>query len=107
MSDAIRDFVERAFVLPAPPGERERTRREALDEANRAELVIEADGTIVSRAGDAEFYRVRLAIEQSELDALRFEKPDGSLVTLAPAAPGRLVAYQPNRPPAEFVLVPA
>jgi hypothetical protein len=102
VSDVLVEFVERAFVLPAPPSERERVRREALDEANAAELVVEADGTVVSRAGASEFYRVKLALEPGELEAVRFEKSPGVPVTLVLVEPERVIAHQPNKPPAEF-----
>lgn len=102
VSEALLEFVERAFVLPAPPGERERVRREALDEANAAELVVEANGTIVSRAGASEFYRVTIAVEPSEHEDVRFEKAPGMPVTLVLDGADRLVAHQPNKPPAEF-----
>jgi hypothetical protein len=39
VTDELREFVERAFVAPAPANERERIRGEAIDEAKRAELV--------------------------------------------------------------------
>lgn len=102
VSGALVEFVERAFVEPAAPRERERVRREALAEANAAELVVEADGTIVSRAGASEFYRVKIAVECGELETVRFEKEPGSPVTLVLAEADRLVAHQSNKPPAEF-----
>lgn len=111
VTDALLEFVERAFVVASPESDRERLRREALDEAERAELLIGEDGTIVSRAGDDEFYRVKVAIDDGELDALRFEKPAASKAASTPGAQrvtlvltdsDRLVADQPGKPPAEF-----
>ncbi len=101
VTDALLDFIERVFVDAAPPGERERVRMEALEEARHSELRIDPDGTITSRAGDQEFYRVKVAVA-GELDALHFEKAPGMPVTLVLAEPHRLVAHQPNKPPAEF-----
>ena len=112
VTDALLEFVERALVEPSPASDRERIRREALDEAERAELLIGEDGTIVSRAGDDEFYRVKVPIGDGELDALHFEKPAMARsaasnlgeqgVTLVLTDPDRLVAHQPGKPPAEF-----
>ena len=102
VSDELVEFVESAFVEPAAPNERERIRREAFDEAREAELSIDADGTIVSRAGAVEFYRVNVAFDDGELEAFHFEKPPSSPVTLVLVDAERLVAYQPNKPPAEF-----
>ena len=102
VSDALLEFVERTFVEPAPPGERERVRREALDEANAAELVVEADGTMVSRAGASEFYRVAIDVKPGALEAVHFEKAPGVLVTLVRDEAGHLVAHQPNKLPVEF-----
>jgi len=46
-------FIEQAFVKPAPEAERPAIRAEALAEAAAGELVIEPNGTVVSRAGAA------------------------------------------------------
>jgi hypothetical protein len=66
----------------------------------------------VSRAGDDEFYRVKVPFDDGELDALHFEKPatraspassQGSQrVTLVLTDSDRLVAHQFGKPPAEF-----
>jgi hypothetical protein len=45
---------------------------------------------------------VTVAVVEGELDALRFEKAPSMPVTLVLLDPQRLVAYQPNKPPAEF-----
>ena len=102
VSDALLEFVERTFVEPAPQTERERVRAEALAEARSAELVVEADGTIVSRAAAGEFYRVKVPFDERALGAVHFEKAPSSPVTLVLETPERLVAHQPNKPPAEF-----
>lgn len=112
VTDELRDFVERAFVEKAPANERERIRRDALDEAEKAELVIDADGTIASRSGDDEFYRVKVPVHEGELDALHFEKPATAPnavsspgpqgVTLVLVDSDRLVAHQADKPAAEF-----
>lgn len=105
VSEALLDFIERAFVEPAPPNEREQIRRTALAEARQSELRIDLDGTIASRAGDQEFYRVKVAVGPRDLDALRFEKAPNQPVTLVLASPHRIVAHQPNKPAAEFVRI--
>ena len=102
VSEALLEFVERAFVEPAPPSEHERARKEALDEARQSELRIDPDGTINSRAGAREFYRVKVAVDERPLDALRFEKAPSMPVTLVLASPDRLIAHQLNKPPSEF-----
>ena len=104
VSAALLEFVERMFVEPS---ERQRARKEALDEAHHSELLIDLNGTITSRAGDREFYRVKVAAGNAEIDALRFEKAPSMPVTLVLAPPDRLIAHQPNKPPAEFQLVAA
>jgi hypothetical protein len=104
VSKALLEFIERAFVETAPSERAERARQEALDEANRSELCIDADGTITSCAGDREFYRVKVDVA-GDLHALDFEKAPGMPVTLVLAGPQRLVAHQPNKPPAEFLRV--
>jgi len=111
VTDALLEFVERAFVEPSSESDRERIRREAIEEAERAELLIDEDGTIVSRAGDDEFYRVKVPVDDRERDALHFEKPamapnapnaGDQPVTLVLVDANRLVAHQPNKPVAEF-----
>jgi hypothetical protein len=103
VTDALLEFVERALVEPSPASDRERIRREALDEAQKAELVIDEDGTIASRSGNVEFYRVKVALHERELDALRFEKPASrESVTLVLVDSTRVIAHQSNKPPAEF-----
>lgn len=102
VTDALLEFIERAFVEAAPPADRERVRRDALEEASQSELCIDPDGTIVSRAGAVEFYRIRIETTGAELEALDFEKAKGAPVTLVLAGPGRLFARQANKPTAEF-----
>ncbi|HEX6765412.1 MAG TPA: hypothetical protein VF103_08045 [Polyangiaceae bacterium] len=102
VSEELLAFVERAFVERAQPNERARVREEALDEARKSELSIEADGTIASRAGNAEFYRVKVAFDDALLEAFHFEKPDASPVSLVLLDGGRVTAHQPGKPPAEF-----
>lgn len=102
VTDALLEFIERAFVEAAPVVDRERVRREALDEAASSELLIAADGTIVSRAGVVEFYRIRVEASDAELEAFDFEKARGAPVTLVLAGSDRLFARQPNKPTAEF-----
>ena len=106
VSDELRAFIEEAFVAPAPASEREAVRAEALTEAAAAELEIQTGGTIISRAGDREFYRLRVAVPASPIDALRFGKAPGQSVVLTLDAPGRVLASQPGKPPAVFVRQP-
>jgi hypothetical protein len=103
VSDEVLAFVERAFVEPAPEPERARIRAEALAEAAAAELLIEPDGTVISRAGSIEFYRIRLGFMVEEVAELQFEKAPGQSVTLRLLDPDTLLAIQPGKPDARFV----
>src|SRR3954467_13935259 len=98
VSDELRDFIERAFVAPAAEPDRERIRQEALREAALAEVEIEADGTLISRAGAAEFYRLKLAVTDERLFSLAFEKAPGKAVSLSLRDVNTLVAVQPGQP---------
>jgi hypothetical protein len=101
-SPELLAFVERTFVEPAPEADRAAIRAEALAEAAAAELVIEPDGTVISRAGAAEFYRISLKIESDPVAELRFEKAPGQAVTLRVLDADTLVAIQPGKPDALF-----
>jgi hypothetical protein len=103
VSDELRAFIERAFVAPAPAADQENIRREALHEAALAELELLPDGTMISRAGAAEFYRLRLPVTDDFLHELAFEKAPGQPVTLTLRDANTLVALQPNKPEAVFV----
>jgi hypothetical protein len=102
VSSEVLAFVERAFVDPAPPEKREAVRKEALAEAGAAELELTADGFAISRAGNQEFYRVRLPQNGEPMHELIFAKPDGSPVTLVLEEPSTIVAHQPGKPRAVF-----
>jgi hypothetical protein len=66
----------------------------------------EPDGTLSSRAGTVEFYRVSLAFATGPLDELNFEKAPGQRVTLHLLDPDRLLAVQAGKPNAVFVRAP-
>lgn len=102
VSPELFAFVERTFVEPAPEPERAGIRAEALAEAAAAELVIEADGTVISRAGAEEFYRIRLEVVAGLVEELRFDKAPGQAVTLRLLEPETLLAIQPGKPNAVF-----
>jgi hypothetical protein len=95
-------FIERAFVEPAPAAERAAIRAEALAEAAAAQLVIQADGTISSRAGAAEFYRIQVVAGEEEREQLVFEKAPGHGVVLRMLDADTLVATQAGKPDAVF-----
>jgi hypothetical protein len=102
VSDTLLAFIERTFVELAPKAERDRIRAEALAEATAAELEIHSDGTIVSRAGAHEFYRVQVAAGGA-VSELAFEKAPGVPVTLKLREDGSLLAMQPGKPSITFV----
>lgn len=102
VTDTLRAFIERAFIDPAPECEREKLRAEALAEAEAAELEIRCDGTIISRAGAHEFYRVQVAAA-GPVSELAFEKAPGLPVTLTLCEDGSLLAIQPGKPSVTFV----
>jgi hypothetical protein len=102
VSPELLAFIERAFVQPAPAAERAAIRDEALAEAAAAQLVIRADGTLVSRAGAAEFYRIQLAVSDDYLEQLAFEKAPGHGVVLSMRDADTVVAAQTGKPDAVF-----
>lgn len=102
VSDELLAFVERTFVEPAAEPDRARVRAEALAEAAVAELRIEPDGTVSSRAGAVEFYRIRLGFTAGEVAELQFEKAPGQSVTLRRLDADTLLAIQPGKPNALF-----
>jgi hypothetical protein len=95
-------FIERAFVEPAPASEQAAIRAEALAEAGAAQLVVQADGTLISRAGAAEFYRVQLSAADGEVEQLAFEKAPDQGVVLRMIEADTLVAAQKGKPDAVF-----
>jgi hypothetical protein len=101
VSDDLLAFIERAFVDPAPQHDRARVRAEALTEAAAAELEVQQDGLLISRAGPQVLYRAQLPRPSPGAD-LTFEKSPGHAVTLRLLPDGSLVAHQPNKPPATF-----
>lgn len=96
-------FIEQVLLRDVPEADREAARREALEEAERAELVLHADGTLVSRAGEVEFLRVQLAPEHELSLPVRFEKAPGVWVELSLGARGELLAAQVGKPTSVFV----
>jgi hypothetical protein len=102
VSSELLAFIERAFVEPAPAADRAAIRAEALAEAASAQLIIGADGTLVSRAGAAEFYRIQLAIGDERLEQLTFEKAPGHGVVLSMRDADTVVAAQTGKPDAVF-----
>ncbi len=95
-------FVERAFVEPAPAEQRDEVRSAALAELSDAELVLEADGTLVSRSQGIDFVRVQLSPAALAAPQVSFEKAPGVIVTLRRTDPETLVADQPGKPPITF-----
>lgn len=107
VSPELLEFVERAFVDPAPPSERDAVRAEALHEARGAELEITPDGRVISRSHDQEFYCIPLPGVDTENQALafeelRFDKGPSSPVTLRLADGDTVHAIQPGKPLAVF-----
>lgn len=102
VSAELVTFIERAFVEPAPAAEQAAIRAEALTEAGSAQLVIGADGTIISRAGVAEFYRIQLSRVEGQLEELTFEKAPGQRIVLRMKDGDTLVAVQAGKPDALF-----
>lgn len=102
VSSEILAFIERALVEPAPAAEQAAIRAEALAEAAAAQLVIQADGTLISRAGAAEFYRIRVAPADGQVEQLAFEKAPGQGVVLRMLDVDTLVAAQTGKPDAVF-----
>ena len=106
VSPELLSFVERAFVEPAPEAERAAIRAEALAEAAAAELELQANGTLISRAGPVEFYRIQLAVAEGLLEQLVFEKAPGQGVVLRMLNADTVVAVQAGKPDAVFLRKP-
>jgi hypothetical protein len=98
-SPELREWYEASIRADA---ENEAEVEDALAEADReaqlAEVTIAAGGTICSRAGDVEFYRVPVAIAG---ERATFVKPTGAHVTLE-LDPRGIVAHEPGKPPMRF-----
>ncbi|HWP07192.1 MAG TPA: hypothetical protein VNN72_15680 [Polyangiaceae bacterium] len=95
-------FVERAFVEPAPAEQRDEVRSAALAELSDAELVLEADGTLISRSQGVDFVRVQLSPARLGAQESSFEKAPGVIVTLRRIDADTLVADQPGKPAITF-----
>jgi hypothetical protein len=107
VSPELLEFVERAFVEPAPPAERDTVRAEALHEAAGAELEITPDGRVISRSHDQQFYCIALPGVETECEdrayeELRFEKGPSSPVSLRLVDGDTVHATQPGKPLAVF-----
>jgi hypothetical protein len=95
-------FVEETFVAPAPAEERDAVRQAALAELSGAELVLEADGTLISRSQGVEFLRVRLPRGSFTAPQSSFEKAPGVVVTMRRLDADTLVTEQPGKPAITF-----
>lgn len=102
VTDELLTFVETTFVEPAPETEREAVRRAALSELAGAELVLEPDGTLVSRSEGVEFLRVRLPEGALFAPETSFEKAPGVRVMLRRLDVDTLVAEQAGKPAITF-----
>ena len=102
VTEELLAFVEATFVEPAPEAEREAVRRAALSELAGAELVLEADGTLISRSEGTEFLRVRLPDGAIDAPHTSFEKAPGVRVTLRRLDADTLVAEQAGKPAITF-----
>jgi hypothetical protein len=97
VTEELLEFIERVFVDPAPPTEREAVRAEARQEASGAELEALSDGTVVSRSQGQEFYRVKVDPGAAELEQLDFEKSAGVSVRLEMRDRDTVVAHQAGK----------
>jgi hypothetical protein len=93
----LRAFIERVFVDLAPASERAAVREEALHEATGSELEAYPDGTLVSRSGSQEFFRVKVDPNGAELDQLSFEKSPGASVRLEMLDADTVIANQSGK----------
>lgn len=103
VSKELEEFIERTFVDTAGASDADRVRREALEEARRAELEISPEGWVASRSGGVEFYRVEVAPEAFRAASVRFEKAPGVAVELTLLDATRLSARQDGKPLLQFV----
>jgi hypothetical protein len=100
--DALHAYIERAFLEPAKESERARVRQEAVAEAESAELVIDAAGTLISLASGVELYRAALAIPDGPLEKIIFEKAASQTVVLEMLDQNTLLATQTGKPSTTF-----
>jgi hypothetical protein len=98
----LLEFIERTFVEPALPEARDGARAEALREMEGAELVLEPDGTLVSRSHGQEFLRVVLDVAALARGSVGFEKAPGVSVTLEQEDADTLLTRQAGKPPLRF-----
>lgn len=98
VSPELLDFIERAFVEPAAAEQREAVRAEALHELEGAEIVLEADGTLLSRSHGVELLRAQIPLDAFAAPKVVFEKAPGLLVELERIEPGTIIARHPGKP---------
>lgn len=101
-SPELVEFIERTFVTPVPPETRAQTRSEALHEMEGAELVLEPDGTLVSRSHGRELLRAKLDLAALESGPIAFDKAPDVRVTLERVGPDTLLSHQAGKPPLRF-----
>jgi hypothetical protein len=107
VSAELLAFVERAFVEPALPEERETVRAEALHELSGAALTLAADGTIISSSYGVELVRAHVEPTVFAQRTFGFEKAPSLFVQLEQLDPDTLLARHPGKPDMTFRRAPA
>ena len=97
-SDDLRAHWRERLKLSAPPA-----LAQALAtierEAATARIEVTPTGHVVSRSGEAEFYRAPL---QKDDRGLSFDRPNGSRVVLRKSSEHEMFAHEPGKPEMRF-----
>jgi hypothetical protein len=102
VSPELLEWIERTFVASAPAGQQEHIRKAALVELAGAELELLPGDVVVSRAGEKEWFRVRLPRGVACNNTFEFEKAPGVAVRIERDRGAGLVAHQAGRPSIRF-----
>jgi hypothetical protein len=98
VAEELREFVVRAFVEPAEPGQRDAVRAEVLHELEGAAFVLEPDGTFISESHGIVLLRSRIPLTAFDSERLTFEKAPGATVELELIEEATIISRQPGKP---------
>lgn len=102
VTEEFREFVVRSIREHAPAHLVERALREALHEAEGAELELCADGRFVSRSHGEELLSANIDFSPAPMCALAFEKAPGQRVEMRLVAADEVRVLQTGKPEMVF-----
>jgi hypothetical protein len=102
----FREFVERSVRAQAPEHLVAAALREALHEAEGAELELCPDGRFVSRSHGAELLSANVHVRQEPMLVLAFEKAPGQRVEMRLVTANEVRVLQSGKPEMRFDRVP-